>query len=501
VNMTLLHAQYLNERHIKDLSRTMTRDELHCLALDTQGGTSRHAAKQALNFEYFKLYGKVKGHRLVAITAIDSARLSTHIPETLRHELAMVPAASKFDYLPGILYFAPGLTGFNKANLATIYAFYNGAPIIVLELNLDPREDLSWDKDPSLPPHNLKYMPLGMKIRFLKTYRPATKTTPNPADVWIKPTKKTFKWTSKDNTPLTVTRVQFKINLGNFGTDYSHQGETYDRFIVDGRPKDTKPNGLNLYVLLGRVTTHAGMYLLEKIDLKHLKEKLSHHYVTAMEHFTKQDRKARKDLKASFDKVFPNYAKTPGNIAYMPEDRPQPEPFHVMYKRARPDHEAKDAAPKSTTVSQSATSSDASSSVSSSLSSSAASNTKQRRKPLGGSSFIDRFKALGVGTDIPPAPGPASTPRGPDPLATSWVCANCSLLCTAETSVCTMCLVPRDAAPQASAPETQAAEQNTQPQATIAEASPTKNLARLVSERENSGNKHRKRPRVVNLFK
>ena len=178
-NMTLLHAQYLNERHIKDLSRTMTRDELHCLALDTQGGTSRHAAKQALNFEYFKLYGKVKGHRLVAITAIDSARLSTHIPETLRHELAMVPAASKFDYLPGILYFAPGLTGFNKANLATIYAFYNGAPIIVLELNLDPREDLSWDKDPSLPPHNLIYMPLGMKIRFLKTYRPATKTTPN----------------------------------------------------------------------------------------------------------------------------------------------------------------------------------------------------------------------------------------------------------------------------------------------------------------------------------
>ena len=337
---TQSHADYLNERSLENLH--LSPKELEILALEVQGSTSRHKAKHALNMCYSRVKALDQGHRRVAVLSQDKATGCKYIPLEARFEISTHFDAPAVENLPGVMILTPGMSGVYKHNLSTVFKIYNGAPCQVVDIILHPDEPLDWDTDPTLPPHVLLYMPLALVLEFPSCIRPKQSDTDVPTRVMVKPVTRTFsfKCESNINKGLTfkVTRKQFAFSPGSWNTDYAHQGATYNQFLVDLLPKDHRKIGLNLYVMTGRVTTHSGIYLLEKVQLDQLTEPLSEIYRKSMLHFQHLDRNTRSRWEPCFHKYFPGYTEEIGDhfVHYNPDSRPKSKSFEdLLSERSR----------------------------------------------------------------------------------------------------------------------------------------------------------------------
>jgi hypothetical protein len=333
---TQAHVDYLNERSLKKLK--LNAKQAQDVALNLYGVTSRHKSKHALNLTYSRTYALSTGHRRLAILARDKASDLKFIPHGARFEISSHHDSPDVKNLPGVIILAPGESGWYKENLCTIFKAYNGSPCSVIDVVLHPDEPTGWDTDPTLPPHVLEYMPLALKLKFPECVRPKQSPDDDPTIVLVTPVTRSFNFTCRSSLHygdlFKITRTQFAFSPGPWSTDYSFQGQTCAKLIMDLLAKDKRKIGLNVYVMLGRVQSHSGVYILEMVRLDQLTEPLDENYRTAMTHYRTRDLQTRQQCERLFLAYFPSYRKAIGHhfVEYYPADRPEPLNFHELLR-------------------------------------------------------------------------------------------------------------------------------------------------------------------------
>jgi len=148
-------------------------------------------------------------------------------------------------------------------NVSTDLDVANGARGHIVDIVLDPREELS-----NIPSNSieLQYSPIYVLVAMIRTKAVALQSLATGV-LPITPLVKTFSVVTASGNKITVAREQLPVTPAYAFTDYRSQAQTIEHCIVDlGMPPTGKLTPFNAYVALSRSRGRNSIRLLRDFD-------------------------------------------------------------------------------------------------------------------------------------------------------------------------------------------------------------------------------------------
>jgi len=237
-------------------------------------GVLRHSIRVLKEFDHARMCAAQLGRRLLMVPASDRADSSSshlRIPRYMYLKFVAEPNLTRTRHLSGVLPLCKGMTMVLEEKLCAELGVVRGCRCIVEEICFDELEP-EFDDDPSLEPHVLSRVPVGLVLQVAKV-----KDLPDPT--WVKHgqlgpgrfflgrVRRTWQFLLKDdahvdhledkrgNKFIPVERLQLPVSSAGVLTDYGLQGQTVPGIILDLK----RPTGMSrdehwlaLFVLLSR---------------------------------------------------------------------------------------------------------------------------------------------------------------------------------------------------------------------------------------------------------
>ena len=264
---------------------------------DAQVIVTRTVVRNPMNLRYARRISHLTGHPLVISVAMDAAagRSPVPLPEKLRRRLLRIPE-KKSVRSPAYVALVIGMAVMLKFNVATELGLYNGAEGMVVDIVYSPNDMervLAYKRSGSTAGIRLTAQPLYALVYFPKCKADFTVQGFPPGVVPIFPEKVQCSFTATRKYPLlpgttskTWQRTQLPLQPAHAMSDYSSQGRTMDRAVIDCAqvPGDMGSLGAqNTYVALSRLRTLAGLALLRPLTPADLKRSWPDGLTDAME--------------------------------------------------------------------------------------------------------------------------------------------------------------------------------------------------------------------------
>ena len=244
-----------------------------------------------------------------------------------------LPDSNNTSYSCGMIIFVPKCPGLLVMNLATELGLYNSAPIIMESLVYDYREP-PFDNDPHLGPQFLKYRPVATIV----TVPGSSHELPLGS---ILPDKSLMLWPEKfqvKHVNESFQRTQFPIVHGCWFTDYKMQGQSVHWAVIDALAFDNKQQPQSVYVMMSRLRSHHGVYLLQSMDLRNLQHKPPSALITYLTSLDIQNTKTQAKWKGPYDEAYPNFVPKEDDHPYFSSDNPTiTQTFEELLEYHRPD--------------------------------------------------------------------------------------------------------------------------------------------------------------------
>ncbi|RDB27295.1 ATP-dependent DNA helicase PIF1 [Hypsizygus marmoreus] len=233
---------------------------------DTILVTSRHGVRSQWNSAALVKHCSMSGQRRYISQAEDTVgKTGEELP--CRHQLVVVGMTTKnTGNLAERVDIAIGMKAMVLLNIATEADIANGTRGVIVDIMLDPRENMSGaGGDGTI---HLQYPPA--LILFQPDIPPSVTFTGLPKGIIpITPTEATFQITTLDKTRMQIRRRQLAITPAYAFTDYKSQGQTIERVIVDlAKPPTGELTPFHAYVALSRSRGRDTIRLLRNFDEK-----------------------------------------------------------------------------------------------------------------------------------------------------------------------------------------------------------------------------------------
>jgi len=236
--------------------------------------TPRNSYRNVLNFEAAYAAATESCARMMVSVARDTCK-KHHLSR--EDQLALLSLDDdQTGGAPGYLPLVQGMTYMLKSNTGTEIGLVNGAQMVLCGVVLNPKEP-DFDRAPGLAPRFLRYLP---EILFFQvenpTFLPFPGLPPGVVPIQIERATSFTRHTDLRSKAMTnlphvrISRKQFKLVLAHATTGYNAQGKSLERAAV---VMDAKSKAVDVYVLLSRLTSLAGLTLLQWFPLSLLQQR------------------------------------------------------------------------------------------------------------------------------------------------------------------------------------------------------------------------------------